>query len=217
MQIAACSGRFGEESLAFTKNILEKSGLGQKTYLPKSLMQVTLTVSMTDARKESEAAMFGAIDELLGKTSIRPRDIRILVVNFCLFNPMPSLSAMIVNRYKLRENVLSFSLGGMGCTAGIISIDLAKQLLQVHPNSYALVVSTENITHCFYFGSNRSMLLSKSLFHQGGAAILLSNLSSDRQGRSSALAILGCSSLHQLNFLLYEKYFLLFIQALDPP
>jgi 3-ketoacyl-CoA synthase len=38
---------------------------------------------------------------------------------------------MIVNHYKLRGNVQSYNLGGMGCSAGLISIDLAKQLLQV--------------------------------------------------------------------------------------
>ena len=35
---------------------------------------------------------------------------------------------------------------GMGCSAGIISVDLARQMLELTPNKYALVVSTENIT-----------------------------------------------------------------------
>jgi 3-ketoacyl-CoA synthase len=67
----------------------------------------------------------------------------------------------------------------MGCSAGLISIDLAKHLLQVHPNSYALVVSTENITLNWYFGNDKSMLLSNCLFRMGGAAVLLSNKRSD--------------------------------------
>ncbi|XVF28741.1 hypothetical protein REPUB_Repub15cG0056300 [Reevesia pubescens] len=180
LQMSKRTGKFSEESLAFGKKTLERSGLGEKTYIPKALMQDPLSISMTEARKESEAAMFGAIDEVFEKTRIKGRDIRIVVVNCSLFDPMPSLSAMIVNRYKLREDILSFNLGGMGCSAGLISIDLAKQLLQVHPNSYALVVSTENISHGFYFGNNRSMLLTNCLFRVGGAAILLSNLSSDR-------------------------------------
>ncbi|KAI9123304.1 hypothetical protein K1719_006193 [Acacia pycnantha] len=69
----------------------------------------------------------------------------------------------------------------MGCSAGPISIDLAKQLLQVNPNSYALVVSTENITLNWYTGNNNSMLVTNCLFRMGGAAILLSNNSSDRR------------------------------------
>ncbi|PNX75996.1 3-ketoacyl-CoA synthase 11-like protein, partial [Trifolium pratense] len=136
---------------------------------------------MDEARKEAEEVMFGAIDEALEKTGVKAKDIGILVVNCSLFNPTPSLSAMIVNHYKLRGNVLSYNLGGMGCSAGVISIDLAKQLLQVHPNSYALVVSMENITLNWYMGNNKSMLVSNCLFRMGGAAILLSNKSADRR------------------------------------
>ncbi|KAL9855269.1 3-ketoacyl-CoA synthase 20 [Arabidopsis thaliana] len=52
--------------------------------------------------------------------------------------------------------------------------------MQVQPNSYALVVSTENITLNWYLGNDRSMLLSNCIFRMGGAAVLLSNRSSDR-------------------------------------
>lgn len=125
------TGSFSEENLAFQKKILERSGLGQKTYLPEAVLRVPPNPCMAEARKEAETVMFGAIDELLGKTGVRAKDIGILVVNCSLFNPTPSLSAMIVNHYKLRGNILSYNLGGMGCSAGLISIDLAKQLLQV--------------------------------------------------------------------------------------
>ncbi|XP_010522508.1 PREDICTED: 3-ketoacyl-CoA synthase 20 [Tarenaya hassleriana] len=174
-------GIFTEDNLAFQQKILERSGLGQDTYFPEALLRVPPNPCMAEARKEAETVMFGAIDELLEKTGVKPKDIGILVVNCSLFNPTPSLSAMIVNKYKLRGNILSYNLGGMGCSAGLISIDLAKQLLQVQPNSYALVVSMENITLNWYFGNERSMLLSNCIFRMGGAAILLSNRSSDRR------------------------------------
>ncbi|KAI4338099.1 hypothetical protein L6164_016451 [Bauhinia variegata] len=68
----------------------------------------------------------------------------------------------------------------MGCSAGVIAVDLAKQLLQAHPKSYALVVSTENGTSSMYWGNNPSMLVGNCLFRMGGYAILLSKHSSDR-------------------------------------
>lgn len=175
------AGAFSEENLAFQKRVIERSGLGQKTYLPSAILSVPANPCMAEARKEAEQVMFGAIDQLLQKTGVKAKDIGILVVNCSLFNPTPSLSAMIVNHYKLRGNILSYNLGGMGCSAGLISVDLAKQLLQVHPNSYALVVSMENITLNWYFGNNRSMLVSNCLFRMGGAAVLLSNKPSDRR------------------------------------
>ena len=45
----------------------------------------------------------------------------------------------------------------------------------MHPNQYALVVSTENITQNWYFGNVRSMLLPNTLFRMGCSATVLSN------------------------------------------
>jgi len=66
------------------------------------------------------------------KTWLKPEDIGILVVSCSLFNRTPSLSTMILNRYKLRQNIQSFNLGGMGFSAKVISIYLSKDLLHVH-------------------------------------------------------------------------------------
>ncbi|XP_039167704.1 3-ketoacyl-CoA synthase 11-like [Eucalyptus grandis] len=181
MEISELTTAFNEENLAFQHKIFEKSGLGQRTYLPEAVLQVPPNLCMAEARAEVEAVMFGAIDQLLPRTGVKAKDIGILVVNCSLFNPTPSLSSMIVNHYKLRGNVLSYNLGGMGCSAGLTAIDLAKHLLQVHHNSYALVVSTESLTLNWYLGNDRSMLISNCLFRMGGAAILLSNRSSDRR------------------------------------
>ncbi|VAI89419.1 unnamed protein product [Triticum turgidum subsp. durum] len=170
-----------DANLDFQRKILERSGLGEDTYLPPAVLRVPPNPCMDEARKEASTVMFGAIDQLLEKTGVRPKDIGILVVNCSLFNPTPSLSAMVVNHYRLRGNIVSYNLGGMGCSAGLLSIDLAKDLLQVHPNSYALVISMENITLNWYFGNDRSMLVSNCLFRMGGAAILLSNRRSDRR------------------------------------
>ncbi|KAL3500403.1 hypothetical protein ACH5RR_039496 [Cinchona calisaya] len=181
MDRSEATGMFTRENLVFQRKILERSGLGESTYLPEAVLRVPPNPCMAEARKEAEAVMFGAIDELLAKISLKPKDIGILIVNCSLFNPTPSLSAMVINHYKLRGNIISYNLGGMGCSAGLISIDLAKDLLQVHPNTYALVISMENITLNWYFGNERSMLVSNCLFRMGGAAILLSNKRSDRR------------------------------------
>ena len=48
-------------------------------------------------------------------------------------------------------------------------------MLQLYPDTYALVVSTENITQNRYFGNRKSMLIPNTIFRVGGAAMLLSN------------------------------------------
>ncbi|KAJ6988036.1 hypothetical protein NC653_021077 [Populus alba x Populus x berolinensis] len=160
--------------------ILERSGLGEETCLPPSIHYIPPKPTMEAARGEAELVIFSAMDSLFKKTGIKPKDIDILIVNCSLFSPTPSLSAMIINKYKLRSNIKSFNLSGMGCSAGLISIDLARDLLQVHPNANAVVVSTEIITPNYYQGNERAMLLPNCLFRMGGSAILLSNRRSYR-------------------------------------
>lgn len=155
--------------------ILERSGLGEETCLPPAIHYIPPTPTMASARGEAEVVIFSALDSLFQKTNLKPKDIDILIVNCSLFSPTPSLSAMIINKYRLRSNIKSFNLSGMGCSAGLISIDLARDLLQVVPNSNAVVVSTEIITPNYYQGDERAMLLPNCLFRMGGAAILLSN------------------------------------------
>ncbi|KAF5175075.1 3-ketoacyl-CoA synthase [Thalictrum thalictroides] len=168
------------KSVAFQMRILERSGLGEETCLPPANHYIPPRPDMESSRAEAELVIFSAIDTLMKKTGIKPKDIDLLVLNCSMFSPTPSMTAMIVNKYKLRSNIRSFNLSGMGCSAGLISIDLARDLLQVHPNSNALVISLEVITPSYYSGNERAMLLPNCLFRMGGAAILLSNRRRDR-------------------------------------
>ncbi|CAM0952893.1 unnamed protein product [Alopecurus aequalis] len=147
-----------------------------------------LRESAVDNSAEAELVVFPAIDDVLAKTGVAPDAIDVVVVNCSLVAPVPSISDMIVNRYRLRDGFQAVYLSGMGCSAGVISVDLAARLLQAaaargasaEPR-YALVVSTEIITPNFYTGKERAMQLSNVLFRVGGAAALLST--SD-QGRA---------------------------------
>ena len=54
------------------------------------------------------------------------------------------MAAMIVNHFKLRRDVLTYNLSGMGCSSSLISIDMVKHLLKVqawHPFSVAHFLS----------------------------------------------------------------------------
>ncbi|MQM16485.1 hypothetical protein Taro_049442, partial [Colocasia esculenta] len=181
LEMTESTGSFSEENLDFQTRITGRSGLGDETYLPSGIQGRPPNLSMAEARMEAESIMFGTLDALFKKTGVDPAEIGILVVNCSLFNPTPSLASMIVNHYKMRADIKSFNLGGMGCSAGLISIDLARHLLQANPSSFALVVSMENITLNWYFGNDRSMLLPNYIFRMGGGAALLSNRGADRQ------------------------------------
>ncbi|KAL0672029.1 hypothetical protein Bca4012_000009 [Brassica carinata] len=134
------NGAITKDTVQFQERISNRAGLGDETYLPRGITSTPPKLDMSEARTEAEVVMFGALDSLFEKTGIKPAEIGILIVNCSLFNPTPSLSAMIVNHYKMREDIKSYNLGGMGCSAGLISVDLANNLLKANPNSCAVVI-----------------------------------------------------------------------------
>merc|ERR1711907_332889 len=147
--------------------------------LPGKDGKTKIVATMAQSREEAEAVIFPIVQRVLDKSKLSPRDIDFLIVNCSLFSPTPSLCAMIAHKFKFRQDVRSYNLGGMGCSANVISVDLAKQLMQNQPGSRALVVSTEIITPNLYLGNEKSMLLQNSLFRCGGVALILSSRTSD--------------------------------------
>ncbi|XP_071690529.1 3-ketoacyl-CoA synthase 2-like [Rutidosis leptorrhynchoides] len=175
------NGDYSEEMVDFLKKGIARSGLSNSTYLAEIFFEQIYKPVMKDSQKETEMSIFGSVDLLMAKTGVRCEDVGIVIVNCCIHNTVPCLSSLIVNKYKLREETVTYNLSGMGCSAGLLAIGLAKQLLQVHENSYALIVSTEIVTDNLYLGKDRSKHLTNFLFRQGAVAILLSNRPSDRK------------------------------------
>ncbi|CAN1799020.1 3-ketoacyl-CoA synthase 10 [Linum perenne] len=180
IRLAKESGHFNDASIEFQHRGLKNSGLGDETYMPRSVFRSDEKITLKDGREEAAMVMFGAVDDLLAATKIQPKDIKILVVNCGVLNTTPSLAAMLINHYKLKHNINSFSLGGMGCAAGIAAIDLARDLLTAYPGSHALVVSTEAVSFTWYNGNETDMLLPNCFFRMGAAAMLLSSCRLDR-------------------------------------
>ncbi|GAV92535.1 FAE1_CUT1_RppA domain-containing protein/ACP_syn_III_C domain-containing protein [Cephalotus follicularis] len=174
-------GNFNSETVEFLTKVNERSGIGNNTYLPTGCHLFPSDQGLKAAVEEVEMVLFSTVQNLFTKHKINPKSIDILITNCSLVCPTPSLAAMIINKFGLRSNVMNFHLSGMGCSAGLLSISLARDLLKVHKNSSVLVLSMESICSNFYVGKVKSMLLANCLFRMGGAAILLSNRKRDKQ------------------------------------
>lgn len=166
---------FDSESTGFMAKILNALGQSEETYLPPALHYIPPRTQQPEAIKEVEMVLFPVMDDLLSRTKISPQDIDILIVNCSGFCPSPSLSSIIINKYSMRDDVKSFNLSGMGCSASVIGVDLAQNLLRVHKNSYAVVLSTEILSTGWYSGQEKAKLLLNCVFRMGSAGILLTN------------------------------------------
>ncbi|XVE99484.1 hypothetical protein REPUB_Repub03eG0202300 [Reevesia pubescens] len=170
--------KLGLEQYRFLLKTIVSSGLGEETYGPRNVIDGREEFpTLKDALSDVDEIMFGTLDKLFAKTGVSPSEIDILVVDVSLFSPSPSLTARIINRYKMRDNIKSFNLSGMGCSASMVAIDLVERLFKTYKNQFAIVVSTESIASHWYCGKEKSMMLSNCLFRSGGASILLTNKS----------------------------------------
>lgn len=172
---------FTEDSIDFMRRLLVRSGTGQSTAWPPGIVQCLEDDKKTDrtieaSRKEAEIVIFDIVEKALKKANVSPKEIDVLVINCSLFSPTPSLCAMVISKFGMRSDVQSFNLSGMGCGASLISVDLAKNMLQRKRfGGKALAISTEIITPNLYHGNERGFLLQNTLFRCGGAAMVLSN------------------------------------------
>lgn len=155
--------------------IITSSGLGEETCLPPSLHYIPPATRHLDSIDEAHLLLFPVFDDLLFKTNLAARDIDVLIVNCSSFCPSPSLSSIIVNRYSMRNDVKTFNISGMGCSASAIGIDVAQNLLRVHENFYAVIISTEIVSTGWYAGRDRRKLLLNCFFRMGSSAVLLTN------------------------------------------
>jgi hypothetical protein len=62
---------------------------------------------------------------------LTPQDVDIVVTSASIFCPTPSLASMLINKLKMRSDVQSYNLGGMGCSNGVVGVALIRDLLQV--------------------------------------------------------------------------------------
>lgn len=73
--------------------------------------------------------------------------IDIVITTLSCYTPTPSLGAFLINRFGFKTGVLAYSLGGMGCSASVVAVDMAKHILKSNPNKLALLVCHENVSN----------------------------------------------------------------------
>ncbi|XP_071707890.1 3-ketoacyl-CoA synthase 5-like [Rutidosis leptorrhynchoides] len=167
-----------QQSVDFMSKVLVSSGQSQRTCIPPPLHYIPPRSTHEEAIEEAKLVLFPVFEDLLSKTKISPLEIDIIIVNCSGSCPSPSLSSIIINHYSMREDIKSYNISGMGCSASALAVIMAQDLLKVYKNSNVVILSTEILSNGWYAGKNRSMMVLNCLFRAGGAAILISNKTS---------------------------------------
>ncbi|PSS14370.1 3-ketoacyl-CoA synthase [Actinidia chinensis var. chinensis] len=160
----------------FLLKAIVSSGIGEHTYAPRMVFDGREnSPTLDDGLHEMDEFFEDSVGKLLARSGVSPAEIDVLVVNVSMLAAVPSLSSRIINRYKMRDDIKTYNLTGMGCSASLVSINIAQNIFKSRKNVNALVVTSESLSPNWYAGNDRSMILANCLFRTGGCAMLLTN------------------------------------------
>ena len=116
------------------------------------------------------------LEKALTKANWNPEDLDYIITVSCTGIMIPSLDAYLINKLKLRQDIVRLPVTEMGCAAGISGIIYAKNFLQANPGKRAAVIAVESPTATFQLNDfSMANIVSAAIFGDGAACILLSS------------------------------------------
>ena len=120
------------------------------------------------------------LEKALLKSKWKPEDLDYIITVSCTGIMIPSLDAYLINKLKLRQDIVRLPVTEMGCAAGISGIIYAKNFLQANPGKRAAVIAVESPTATFQLNDfSMANIVSAAIFGDGAACVLLSSFEED--------------------------------------
>ena len=129
-----------------------------------------------------EAILLGeqVLKNALQKAQWEPETIDYIITVSCTGIMIPSLDAYLVNKMRLRQDIVRLPVTEMGCAAGISGIIYAANFLKANPNKRAAVIAVESPTATFQLNDySMPNIVSAAIFGDGAACCLLSSHQGD--------------------------------------
>ena len=116
----------------------------------------------------------------LEKAQWKPEDLDYIITVSCTGIMIPSLDAYLINKLKLRQDIVRLPVTEMGCAAGISGIIYARNFLKANPGKRAAVIAVESPTATFQHDDfSMANVVSAAIFGDGAACALLSSDEND--------------------------------------
>lgn len=120
------------------------------------------------------------LQNALAKVGWEPKSLDYIITVSCTGIMIPSLDAYLINRLKLRSDIVRLPVTEMGCAAGISGIIYARNFLKANPGKRAAVIAVESPTATFQLDDySMPNIVSAAIFGDGAACCLLSSHQSD--------------------------------------
>lgn len=120
------------------------------------------------------------LEKALEKSGWEPQSLDYIITVSCTGIMIPSLDAYLINKMKLRQDIVRLPVTEMGCAAGISGIIYAKNFLKSNPGKRAAVIAVESPTATFQLNDfSMPNIVSAAIFGDGAACCLLSSDEND--------------------------------------
>ena len=121
------------------------------------------------------------LEKALTKAAWDPQTLDYIITVSCTGIMIPSLDAYLINKMKLRQDIVRLPVTEMGCAAGISGIIYAKNFLKANPGKRAAVIAVESPTATFQLDDySMPNIVSAAIFGDGAACCLLSSCEEDK-------------------------------------
>ncbi len=109
-----------------------------------------------------------------------PQSLDYIITVSCTGIMIPSLDAYLINRMRLRQDIVRLPVTEMGCAAGVSGIIYASNFLKANPGKRAAIIAVEMPTATFQLDDfSMPNIISAAIFGDGAACCLLSSHEED--------------------------------------
>lgn len=115
-----------------------------------------------------------ALKKALDKAEMAPEELDYIVTVSCTGFMIPSVDAYLINRLRLRQDVVRLPVTEMGCAAGVSALIYVRELLAANPGKTAAIIAAE-FPSCTFQANDFSManVVSAALFGDGVACAIV--------------------------------------------
>lgn len=175
--------RQDERFIRKAKKIFEQAGV-DKRY---SIMSPAEVFTETSFEKRNriymrEAVRLGetCLSNALYKAGWEPSSLDAIITVSCTGIMIPSLDAYLVNKLRLKQDIVRLPVTEMGCAAGVSGMIYARNFLKANPGMRAAVIAVESPTSTFQLNDfSMTNIVSAAIFGDGAACVLLSSREED--------------------------------------
>ena len=122
-----------------------------------------------------------ALLKALAKAELHPEALDYIITVSCTGIMIPSVDAYLINRLKMRQDIVRLPVTEMGCVAGVSGMIYARNFLKANPEKRAAVIAVESPTSTFQLDDySMANIVSAAIFGDGAAAVILSSCQEDR-------------------------------------